>query len=94
MFDSSATQGRQLQGHDSKFVFDNNIGWNSADSKFLLASQQNTGVPTQSVFRKPLSFQSLFDSKFLCPYVTIAGDLGLDLIPHQVNPLADKDVQL
>ena len=42
----------------------------------------------------PLSSQSLFDNKFWCPYVIVIGDLGLDLIPHQVNPVADKDVQL
>ena len=46
MVDSSTTQGKQLQGHDNKFVFDSNIGWNSADSKFPLAWQQNIGVPT------------------------------------------------
>ena len=93
MVDSSATQDRKLQGHDNKFASDSNIGWNSADSNFPLAWQLNTGIPTQSVFMKPLSFQSLFDSRFWCPYVTVAGDFGLDLIPHQVNPVADKYVQ-
>ena len=51
------------------------------------------GVPTKSVLKKPLSSQSLLDSKFWCLHVTVIGDLGLDLIPHQVNPVADKDVQ-
>ena len=51
------------------------------------------GVPTKIVLRKPLLSQSLFDSKFWCLHVTIIGDLGLDLIPHQVNLVADKDVQ-
>ena len=51
------------------------------------------GVPTRSVLRKPLSSQSLFDNKFWCLHVTIIGDLGLDLIHHQVNPMAEKNVQ-
>ena len=45
MDDNSTTKGKQLQGHDNKFVFDSNIIWSSADNKFLLAWQQNIGVP-------------------------------------------------